>query len=440
MNSKSRWTVALLVPFFIVALVWSMASVVLFQPSPQRDLLTHDHHLRGTKSPAFERFEIALSDDKLRTEPRASSNVMQSGLDSSLAPKTTVSTAIQKRSRQQIGPRTYSCNMTPSNIGTPVMPSYAPPLTSRQSSFLTAGQDNYLEAVSQDGNFRWSVERMPIRVFISDGGSVAGYRPEFRKMIADAFNEWCSNSHGLVSWTQVNNPRLADVVCTWTNNPTIKPGSVEAGQTRTLVQTNRETGEGRIVTAQISILTQFMGQPFSNENMYKTCLHEVGHALGLQGHSDVPSDIMYPTVNHTQTAQLKARDLNTLTSLYDVTGYTALYSPGAQPSEIGSVTPFTGGSQFDSNNEITPFTDQPDSNGITPFYGRRLQQQDGAGNSPFGGRRIILMQPGGQQWYAVPNRSFGNPQHRPHHHTHRDWTRRAAIREYMQRNSPQNGF
>lgn len=423
---------ALLVPFLIVAVVWSVASVFLFQTPPAQTFVTHQnlHVVPDLGQLGAVGFSFSEGNERL-----ASNTVSQQAAGANLGP------AEQIILSQQFGPRSFTRNM-----GAPMMPSYAPPMFNQQGS--TAGQTDYLSAVSQDGSFRWSPDRLPLHVYISQGGNTPGYRPEFRKMIADAFNEWCNNSHGLLSWSQVNDPSRADVVATWTNNPTIKPGAVEAGQTRTLVQNNRETGEGRIVTAQISILTQFMGKPFTNENMYKTCLHEVGHALGLQGHSDVASDIMYPTVNPTQATSLKARDVNTLAHLYSVAGYTALNSTGSP--EIGSVLPFTGGggtqgnrrsyhrSNRSSNNQpfgnvgsnmqmgdvqpfagsgsqqtdnsgitpfvgsngsqstnddgITPFTgtnSQDDSDSSAPFYGRRqMQQAGGNGGAPFFGRGI----------------------------------------------------
>lgn len=348
---------ALLVPFFIVAVVWSVAAAYLFPTHPSDSFLAD-----SAKSDLIE----------------------------------------EKIFCQQFGSRGYAPSMVPN----------------QQGGMPTANLDNYLAAISQDGSFRWSADRMPIDVYIADGGAVPGYRAEYRKMIADAFNEWCNNSKGLLKWRQVNDPRQADVVCTWTNNPTIKPGSVEAGQTRTLVQTNRDTGEGKIVTAQISILTELMGRQFSNENMYKTCLHEVGHALGLQGHSDVPSDIMYPTVNQTQIAKLKSRDLNTLTRLYEDTRYTASNSTGMPQSSIGDILPFTGGgaSQSDRRSGVPFFGGGAPIFGGVPFYGNGSQQvgnggqQLGQGNpqSMFGrGLQSFFGNHGTQRFNGVdaPNRA-----------------------------------
>lgn len=260
---------------------------------------------------------------------------------------------------------------------------------------------DYLDAIAKDGSFRWSPERLPIDVYIEDGSGVPGYRPHFKAMIERAFDEWCDTSKGLLRWRQVSNPRMADVICTWTNNPTIRTGSVEAGQTRTLVQQNRYTGEGKIVNAQISILTELMGRPFSDINMYKTCLHEVGHALGLQGHSDVASDIMYPTVNDRQTAQLNQRDINTIARLYTSGGYDNVAGNGGM--DRGGYTV----SQYDDRSDRF-------GNALPPRAPQMQRGQD----------------PRGGGYYSM----------RARHHMRGTWEQRAAIREYLRRAAEQGRF
>ena len=51
-------------------------------------------------------------------------------------------------------------------------------------------------------------------------------------------------------------------------------------------------------------------------DIYETVLHEMGHALGLGGHSPDPDDIMYASIRHGGTEGLSERDRNTLTVLY----------------------------------------------------------------------------------------------------------------------------
>lgn len=287
----------------------------------------------------------------------------------------------------------------------------------------SASSGDYLRQVNQDGSFRWTADRLPLTVYIDDGRNVPGYKPAYKQMVAQAFDEWCSQSNGLISWRLVSNSRGADIVCTWTDNPTIKPGAVEAGQTRTLVQTNRYSGTGQLVHAEISILTELMGRSFTDSNMYKTCLHEVGHALGLQGHSDVPSDIMFPSVNDTQVAELKARDVNTLVKLYDggyadsmaqapATDRWANGSGRKMPWPSGQGRGFNGG--FYANQGDSDQYANPDQFG-TANGGNRGQWWPGQQGMANNGSQAYPMRP---------------------HHRH-GWNRDAAIREYIRRSAEQ---
>ena len=51
-------------------------------------------------------------------------------------------------------------------------------------------------------------------------------------------------------------------------------------------------------------------------NLYAAMLHEMGHALGLGGHSPERADIMYPRVRRSAEEGLSRRDRNTLRALY----------------------------------------------------------------------------------------------------------------------------
>ncbi len=51
-------------------------------------------------------------------------------------------------------------------------------------------------------------------------------------------------------------------------------------------------------------------------DVYATVLHEMGHALGLTGHSDDPADAMFPTIPERASDGLSERDRNTLRLLY----------------------------------------------------------------------------------------------------------------------------
>lgn len=207
---------------------------------------------------------------------------------------------------------------------------------------------DYLDAIKTDSVFRWPAERLPLKVYIEDGSNVPGYQSDFPQILKSAFDAWCRISNGHISWRQVNNPRQADLVCRWTDITKRKGEGVEAGATRMLMETRK--GGDVVVRGEISLLTTVYGRPFSHSDMVKTCLHEVGHSLGLQGHSNVPGDIMYPSVNRNQVAYLTERDANTINRLYS--DYNDTNTIAAAPTPFSNSYARSDDSDSDNGNDI----------------------------------------------------------------------------------------
>lgn len=255
---------------------------------------------------------------------------------------------------------------------------------------------DYLDAVGAQGLFRWSAARMPLKVYIQDGFGVPGYRPSFKGFMVKAFDEWARISNGRLSWRQVSSPAQADIVCSFSDTArTAGHGGFEAGVTQTIIQENRFTGESSIQAAKMSILTQWRGRQFTDMDVYKTCLHEVGHAYGLQGHSNNPSDIMYFAVNPRQSATLGQRDANTIARLYTTYG---TEPPLAYAPRGGS---FNFNPQFQGDGPMNP--QQFFGGGQPGYYGGGPQEMyQGRGMSPYRSGypryrrgRHMTQQPGG---------------------------------------------
>ena len=167
-----------------------------------------------------------------------------------------------------------------------------------------------------DGLYTWPADKLPVKVFIRDGADVAGYRPEFTEALRSAFERWIDASKGRLSWREVDREDAADVVCYWRTDVRERINGTEAGLTRTHTRFNTETREGTIVRATMGLLTELPGKRFSGEEFQKICLHEVGHAFGLAGHSHERGDIMYKSVSGVQSRDLTERDCIAINRLY----------------------------------------------------------------------------------------------------------------------------
>jgi predicted Zn-dependent protease len=114
---------------------------------------------------------------------------------------------------------------------------------------------------------------------------------------------------GLPSFEFVDEPGDADIPIVWAARPT---GWFIASCSYAIDTLNRRLGvDHLLVTGRWRD-----GQEASLPQLETAVLHEMGHALGLTGHSPSPTDVMYKYVTHESVPELSARDRNTLRALY----------------------------------------------------------------------------------------------------------------------------
>ena len=186
-------------------------------------------------------------------------------------------------------------------------------------SKVALASDYFADVTAQSGVFKWPANKMPIRVQIkelsaAEASAVPGYRSNFPAIIKRCFEDWGRVSNNLVKFAFVDSGS-ADIECFWTANANQFANSAEAGETKLSMSKS-----GKIVHGNIEILTVPMDAtlPLTDNRLRKICLHEVGHALGLTGHTRNPDDIMFftPVEIADLRTELKSRDINTLVRLY----------------------------------------------------------------------------------------------------------------------------
>jgi tetratricopeptide (TPR) repeat protein len=179
-----------------------------------------------------------------------------------------------------------------------------------------APQTDYLaEVTGESGAHRWPAQKMPIKIFIQSGNGVPGYKPVYDEILRQCFSDWANAAKGLISFQYVDDPFKSDLECSWSNDPHTLANQAEAGETR--LTTNKRTLA--IVHGSIRLLTVPLVQalPVTDNRLRTTCLHEIGHALGLTGHTQNPNDIMFFSAHITDNRfELTPRDINTLVRLY----------------------------------------------------------------------------------------------------------------------------
>jgi tetratricopeptide (TPR) repeat protein len=186
---------------------------------------------------------------------------------------------------------------------------------------------DYLQSLMPKGCIqRWQRGRLPLKVFFANGKDeqgrdVRGFQESYNLILMDAFNTWMKASENRLAYVVCTDPFKADIVCTWTDRKDflsdggskVEQGVAKVASLLRPGATEEEIGHVRVI---ILVLDMKGAHSISDEEMKKACLHEVGHALGLAGHSSNNRDIMFFSDSPTIWASLTKRDKATIAKLY----------------------------------------------------------------------------------------------------------------------------
>jgi len=205
----------------------------------------------------------------------------------------------------------------------------------RTQGITKVDADDYFSETTYGGLARW--RKMPIRVYIAPADAVPGYKPMYLEIFKQALTDWEQASGGKVSFEFVTDQSKGQITVAFTHSLRNAITAAEGGHTMIVPDS-----KGGMIGANISLLTvPLTGDELSPNYARRVDLHEIGHALGLLGHSKNPDDIMFASVlPSTKSVALTARDVKTLTMLYGEEG-TNLASKGIDTSKLVSGDPTT---------------------------------------------------------------------------------------------------
>ena len=182
--------------------------------------------------------------------------------------------------------------------------------------------DNYIEQVPLDNRIiRWDEKTFPLKVAITDKSNIE-LPPYYRVEILEAFAQWQSSTNFL-EFSEVSNPKDANIVV----EILPLPNNVCEGKVCRYVvgYTTPKINGSKLKKMTITLYDKDpYGNYFSDKELYNTILHEIGHALGIMGHSYSSEDLMYMTnqssnfyVPYKSSFQyLSSKDINTINLLY----------------------------------------------------------------------------------------------------------------------------
>jgi Matrixin len=157
---------------------------------------------------------------------------------------------------------------------------------------------------------------------IEDGKGVPGYRDSDRELAKLALDAWSRESGGQLKFTEAN-AAGALIRIRW-----ISPNEGLYGETQR-VQVNGKAGAIVYVMPQVSAQGEPLASRAVQDNLlretivYLTCVHELGHAVGLQ-HTRKFDDIMYYFGYGGNIVDYFMRYRNKLQSRADIAKYSGL--------------------------------------------------------------------------------------------------------------------
>ena len=222
--------------------------------------------------------------------------------------------------------------------------------------------DNYISEIIQQSNGKITVfGKMPISIYIQDC-EVKPYRKFYKDAVVDAFKEWEKASENRIKFNFIDEPAKADIQVSWQEQfedfpwqPTLQKEDISAEKERmkyrqagTLVQIGSMLvmvaggligipvigGVGAIGSSLASPWLQYKGtkteklspdikintkitegmpDDVAKSKIRQIAMHQIGHAIGIFGHSPDPEDIMYQNFT---AVQLSERDINTIKEIY----------------------------------------------------------------------------------------------------------------------------
>ncbi len=178
------------------------------------------------------------------------------------------------------------------------------------TSLSRTSKDNYLTYVLFHGKVvHFATDRMPLKVFITEGRGVQGWNNSMKQPVLSAMRSWQQGTQNQITFTQVYSESNADIVVRWRRN--FSDGILGVSPLQTVGDT--------IVESDVNLATFY---PDSNraippDDLKAIAVHELGHAIGLRGHSPNPNDIMFFSKTR-QEDGLSQRDMNTVAMLYNL--------------------------------------------------------------------------------------------------------------------------
>lgn len=161
---------------------------------------------------------------------------------------------------------------------------------------------------------RWPDSAMPIKVYIAPFRWYEKSKQQesyaYNQMVYDALDVWSSVSNGKIKFAPVATIDKSQIDISWRRINRTSLGHCEYVFNKQALLYSAEI--------KIGISDGIIHAKYNSiDEVRHTILHEIGHALGILGHSDGAGDIMYVPHQYGVT-ELSDRDIQTIKTLYEL--------------------------------------------------------------------------------------------------------------------------
>ncbi len=165
---------------------------------------------------------------------------------------------------------------------------------------------------------KWRKADMPIKVHVRKNIQLAAFYEEYISIIKRSLDQWCAATGGALSYKFVSRPDSANVICDYTDRRELVSSDHELGiegntEKRIRMEDNTTAWANLVI-----LVKDFPGAPKFRDRIFitNTCLHELGHVLGMHGHSSNNRDVMFSAAIRKGSDLLTKRDKNTIQLMY----------------------------------------------------------------------------------------------------------------------------